>query len=151
MTAARLDSERGTADLGHQQMDALGPYQRVRRAGCRSPVPGTGRPMDRRPPNGAGADVESRAGHFIRRRAALGLAVAQQQFFRRDIIGDRRAMRVGIHQIFQRDAFGHVHLGIVIFKGAFQAIARQHRFVNTRGQKYIKRNNIVPVTGKYIN
>ena len=38
--------------------------------------------------------------------AAFDLAVAQQEFFRRHIIGDGRAMGVGIDQIFQRDAFG---------------------------------------------
>ena len=63
---------------------------------------------------------------------AFDLAVAQQQLFRRDMIGDGRAMGIGIDQAFQRDAFGRIHLGVVIFEGALEAVAFQHRLARQR-------------------
>ena len=58
--------------------------------------------------------------------AAFDAAAAQQQIFRPDIIGDRRAMGVGIDQAFQCDALRRIHLGVVIFEGAFKSRRVQH-------------------------
>ncbi len=111
------------------------PLERIKPVGRRScgrlfqkqVGPGTGRHQ-----HGFGANVEARAGHVVPCAAAFDLAAAHKKLFRRNIIGDRRAIGVGIHQILQRDAFGAVHLGVVIFEGALKAIACQNRLTRQR-------------------
>ena len=115
-------SGRWPGDLRQQQMNALGAQQSVMGRPARWPVPGTGRP--RVPPPPGSAWRECRKPSPVRASRTLAPSTrlsAQQQFFRRDMIGDGRAMGVGIDQAFQRDAFGRIHLGVVIFEGALKA------------------------------